>query len=177
MEKISSDEKFIQLLEQYEKLIFSICYHTTNHYFDAEDLTQETFLSVYKSLESFDGQNEKAWITRIATNKCLDYMKRAERKSRPVEPIELEDSLDMQQSENRAAPENMVMENQVKEQFRILCKQLKEPYDKIAYTYFYEEKTPQEIAVTTGKNVKTVQTQIYRARSQLRKLWRKEDFL
>ena len=177
MGKISHDEKLIELLERYEKLIFSICFQSTQNYFDAEDLTQETFLAAYRGLSCFDGNHEKAWITRIATNKCLDYIKRAERRSKPAEPMEIEVALDLQSSGNGQSPEHTVMEKQVKEKFRQLCGQLKEPYGEIAYTYFYEEKTPQEIAVTTGKNLKTVQTQIYRARSKLQKLWKKEDFV
>ena len=47
-------------LEQYERLIFSICYRMVGDYFDAQDVTQETFLTYYKVLERFNGQNEKA---------------------------------------------------------------------------------------------------------------------
>ena len=62
-------------LEQYERLIFSICYRMVGDYFDAQDVTQETFLTYYKVLERFNGQNEKAFLTKIATNKCLDFLK------------------------------------------------------------------------------------------------------
>ena len=44
------DKKFIEMLNQYEKLAFSICYKMTGNYFDAEDMVQETFLSIYKLL-------------------------------------------------------------------------------------------------------------------------------
>ena len=44
-------------LEQYERLIFSICYRMVGDYFDAQDVTQETFLTYYKVLERFHGQN------------------------------------------------------------------------------------------------------------------------
>ena len=80
MEEIYQNSYFEDLLTEYEKLVFSICYRMTNNYFDAQDLTQETFISVYKVMESFDEKNEKAYITRIATNKCLDHLKRAERR-------------------------------------------------------------------------------------------------
>ena len=47
MEQINQDNYFEDLLTKYEKLVFSICYRMTNNYFDAQDLTQETFFSVY----------------------------------------------------------------------------------------------------------------------------------
>ena len=54
MEEIYQNSYFEDLLTKYEKLVFSICYRMTNNYFDAQDLTQETFISVYKVMESFD---------------------------------------------------------------------------------------------------------------------------
>lgn len=51
-------------MEQYEKLIFSICYRMLGDYFDAQDMTQETFLTYYKVLDRFDGQNEKAFLEK-----------------------------------------------------------------------------------------------------------------
>ncbi len=68
--KIDREEKLKELMDGYSKLVFSICYRLTNDYFTAEDLTQETFLSAYSSLDRFDGRNERAWLSRIATNKC-----------------------------------------------------------------------------------------------------------
>lgn len=157
------------MLQQYEKLIFSICYRITGDYFDAEDLTQETFLSAYQSLSSFDGQHERAWLTRIATNKCLDYLKRAQRRVKPSEPETLE-----QHSPPVHSPETACLEQMMEERLTTLCKSLKPPYNQVALSYYCEEKTAKEIAMETGSNPKTIQTQIYRARSMLAKLWKKE---
>lgn len=76
VDKIDSKQYLTQMIGQYQNLIFSICVKMTNDYFIAEDLTQETFLSAFQKLSSFDGNNEKAWLCRIATNKCIDYQKR-----------------------------------------------------------------------------------------------------
>ena len=56
-----NDEYFIKIINNYEKLIFSICYRMTKNYFDAEDLTQETFLALYKALPKFNRENPKAF--------------------------------------------------------------------------------------------------------------------
>ena len=64
--KIDREEKLKELMDGYSKLVFSICYRLTNDYFTAEDLTQETFLSAYSSLDRFDGRNERAWLSRKA---------------------------------------------------------------------------------------------------------------
>ena len=78
---------FEQLIKDYEKLVFSICFSFAKNYFDAEDLAQETFISAYRSLQlgGFDGINPKAWISKIAVNKCKNYLKSSQRKIYPTE--------------------------------------------------------------------------------------------
>ena len=149
------------LMDRYQNLIFSICYQMTGDYFAAEDLTQDTFVSAYRNLEQFDGSYEKAWLCRIAANKCTDYLKSAKRRSEPVD----------------TGPEQETYEALVREQLLQRCRQLKPPYDQIAELYFYREESPEIIAGKLNRNRKTVQTQIYRARSMLQKLYRKEEFL
>ncbi|MFR7396934.1 MAG: RNA polymerase sigma factor, partial [Blautia wexlerae] len=48
------------LIKQYQNLIYSICLKSVGNPFDAEDLTQEVFLSAYKNLSRFDGTYEKS---------------------------------------------------------------------------------------------------------------------
>ena len=142
------------------------------NYFDAEDLAQETFLSAYKHLPTFDRQYEKAWLCRIATNKCLDFIKRAEHRSIPTE----EDYF-LTQKDKEPSPEDSVLALEVKRQLSERCNSLKSPYREIAFDYFYRELTAAEIAANTGKNLKTVQTQIYRARAMLQKTYRRGELI
>ena len=72
---MNSKECLESWMEQYENLVFSICYRMTQDYFAAQDITQETFLSVFRHASDFDGINAKAWICRIASNKCVDYLR------------------------------------------------------------------------------------------------------
>lgn len=169
MDKIDARQYLTQLIEQYQNLIFSICVKMTNDYFVAEDLAQETFLSAFRNMENFDGDNEKAWLCRIATNKCIDYQKQAARRIVPSEDTELETY-----PSGEGLPETNYIEHEVYEELQERCRQLKPPYDRIAEMYFVEEHKAEEIAEITGKNKKTVQTQIYRARAMLRKMYGKE---
>ena len=88
------------MIDQYDKLIFSICYKLTGDYFMAEDLMQETFLTAYQKYNTFDGNNEKAWLSRIAANKSIDYLRSAGKRSVPVE-----DSFFEQEQQQRGSPE------------------------------------------------------------------------
>lgn len=169
---INREKYYEYLIDAYQNLVFTICFRTVNDYFEAEDLAQETFISAYKHLDSFDGQHEKAWLCRIATNKCLDYLKKAERKSVPTE-----DEYFLTQVNKEPSPEESVLETEVKRQLSDRCKGLKSPYREIALDYFYNELSAAEISAKTGKNLKTVQTQIYRARSLLQKTYKKGDVI
>ena len=157
------------LIDSYQHLIFSICYKMTADYFASEDLTQDTFLAAYSHLKDFDGKHEKAWLCRIATNKCLDYLQSAGRRSIPTEDVGLDESGTYEQT-----PESVLLEEEVRRTLLDRCRSLKPPYDEIAKAYYYDELDAAEIAKQKGMKLKTVQTQIYRARSMLRKKYREE---
>lgn len=162
----------------------------TNDYFASEDLTQDTFLSAYQHLAEFDGAHEKAWICRIATNKCLDYTRSAARRSIPMadlgldsvrtsdHPVSLRDrgggEKDPQGAAVQQTPESICLEKEVRRTLLERCLSLKPPYDEIARAYYYDEMDAEEIARMRGAKKKTVQTQIYRARSMLRRMYEKE---
>lgn len=171
--KIHTEEQLTVLIDSYQNLVFSICYKMTADYFAAEDLAQETFLSAYEHLRNFDGSNPKAWLCRIATNKCIDYMSHSGRRSIPTEDVYLESS--MEAADTSKSPEAVCMEQETKEMLLMNCRRLKKPYDEIAKAYYYDEMDVKEIAGRYGMKVKTVQTQVYRARSMLRKIYRKEN--
>ncbi len=169
MGKINAQQRLAEMIDAYQNLVFSICCRLTGDYFAAEDLTQETFLSAYRRLDSFDGANEKSWLCRIASNKCIDYLKSAAARQIPSGEEIFQSSASPSQG-----PEECVLEQEARQSLFQRCGKLKTPYDTIARLYFYEEKKPEEIAKEQNKNVKTVQTQIYRARAMLRKIYEKE---
>lgn len=167
---VCTESRLEELIDSYDKLVFSICFKLTGDYFAAEDLTQETFLSAFQKYETFDGGNEKAWICRIATNKSIDYLRSASRRNIPTEDNFFETAV-----EKRGSPEEICIEEEVKQRLHIYCGQLKPPYNEVARAYYLDEQSPKEIALKLGQNVKTIQTQIYRAREMLRRIYGKEE--
>ena len=140
MSGINGDTQLEYWIDRYQNLIFSICFQLTKDYFDAQDLTQETFLSAYKNMSGFDGRNERAWLCKIASRKCLDYQFLI-----ICSPAE-------------SSPEQDLMEKALRQELYDCCMKLKEPYRQTALDYFYHEMDAGEIAARTGKNLKTVQT-------------------
>ncbi len=163
MVKIDRDEKLKELMDGYGKLVFSICYRFTGDYFTAEDLTQETFLSAYNALSRFDGKNERAWLSRIATNKCLDHLKSAAMRTDPVE----DEELDFRAGASPGLDDEYI-NTQLGRDVRSACENLKEPYRSVAVAYFCNDIPLSRIAESTGEPLKTVQTRAYRAKKMLR---------
>ena len=163
--ELDIESYFSYLLKQYEKLVYSICYRTCGNPFDAQDLTQDTFLAVYKHLGTFDRQYERAWICRIASNKAIDYRKSKKRLEECKDDEFFTEVVDPGQG-----PEDAYIQKETKELVLSVCEQLKSPYREVAYEHFYLEKPMTEIAKEQDTNLKTVQTRVYRARAQIRKL-------
>lgn len=170
--KTDSQDKLIQLMNEYKNLVFSVCLKMTGDYFTAEDITQDTFISAYEHLSEFTGGSEKAWLCRIASNKCIDYLKAAERRTLPVAGDELPEDGD-----SGEGPIGLFATKDVLRQVEHKCNELPEGYGAIAGMYFLKGLTAKEIAEKEKIPLKTVQTRIYRAREMLRKTVRKEDLL
>ena len=170
MEKIDSKENFIKLIQQYQNLVFSICLKLTGDYFAAEDLTQETFLSAYRHMDNFAGQAEKAWLCRIAANKCTDYLRAAGRRAVPMAEEELPEQTVTPQEE----PLSRVLNQELLAEFATACNALKPPYREVACEHFVRGKPAAEIAKETGAGISTVKTRIRRAREMLKKSLGKE---
>lgn len=163
-EPIRTEEEFAALLAKYERLVYTLCYRMSGNPFDAQDLTQDTFLSVYQRLCEFDGEHERAWICRIAVNKCLDYQKSAARRIQPAK-----EEVFSELPDQKADPEAACLMDESKREVLALCRQLPPPYDEVAEAHFYEERSIREIAEEKGRNIRTVQTQVYRAKGLLKK--------
>ena len=153
------------MIDQYQNLIYSICLKAVGNPFDAEDLTQDVFLSAYKNLSRFDGTYEKAWLSKIAVRKCLDHLKAAGRRTIPTEDVYFS-----QLPDSRSSPEEYCLIADSDNQVQALCQRLKSPYREVAAAHFCQQLSVGEIAARKNQNPKTIQTQLYRAKAMLKKM-------
>lgn len=169
MISIDTRENLIRLIDQYKNLVFSLCLKLTGDYFISEDLTQETFISVFEHYDSFDGKNEKSWICRIASNKCIDYLRSSERRIIPTSNDEIPERITL------TDPLKMYEHKEIMQNLRIICESLASPYKEIGISHYCLGLSAKDISNATGVNLKTVQTQIARTKELLKKSIRKED--
>jgi len=73
--RAGNQESFEQLIEPHRRELLVHCYRILGSFEDAEDMLQETFVRVWKRLDSFEGRSSlRAWLYKIATNACLDAL-------------------------------------------------------------------------------------------------------
>jgi RNA polymerase sigma-70 factor (TIGR02960 family) len=89
-------DAFQALVEPHRRELLVHCYRVLGSLQDAEDVTQEALLSAWRALGRFDGRSLRAWLYRIATNRCLNYLRDGSRQPRSVlltEPASVREGL------------------------------------------------------------------------------------
>lgn len=163
-----NDEEFGQMITQYERLVYTICYQFTKDHHTAQDLAQDAFLSAYAHLDSCPPENPKAWLARIATNKAKDHLKSAYH--RRVYAAD-DDSIPKDKGVlfgKEELPEDVTIAKEEAESISGHILALKEPYHQVAVLFFLHEHSVEEISAALGRPPKTVHTQLYRAKQMLR---------
>ena len=161
-------EQWQKSIEAYEKLIFTICYQMVKDYHEAQNLTQETFLSAYTHRESCQIETVKPWLARIAANKAKDYLKSAYFRRERIEIIQ-------EQTDTSPLPESICLQREAIEKMKEHILNLQEPYYMVSRMYFLEEKGIADIAKQLNRPQKTVQTQLYRSKKILQEKMKKEE--
>src|SRR5215471_10024721 len=78
-------EAFRELIDPYRRELQAHCYRILGSVHDAEDVLQEALLAAWRAIGQFDGQSLRAWLYRIATNRCLNYLRGESRRPQPAD--------------------------------------------------------------------------------------------
>ena len=79
-------DAFRELIDPYRRELQAHCYRILGSVQDAEDVLQEALLAAWRSIGRFDGRSPRAWLYRIATNRCLNYLRGRSRRPQPAGP-------------------------------------------------------------------------------------------
>lgn len=157
---------FGELVSRYQQRIWKLIYRMTKDRDAAWDLAQDTFVKAYFNLETF---NERysfyPWLSTIAVNLALNYIKREKREVQFATAEEKEDLID-----SRPAKSNPLAELIDREMVTYLKKEIERlptEFKTVLILRMYEDFSYEEIARTLGISVGTVMSRLYRARQRL----------
>lgn len=166
---IKGDNKAFELLiARYLKLIYSFVYKNVGSQADAEDITQDVFVSVWKNIKKFDQEKSfKPWIFQIAKNKSIDFLRK--RKSIPFSRFE-NDKGQNPLADNVAAPPSNLIEKLSDARVLALAMQgLNGKERKIIYLRHNDGMSFKEIAKIFQESINTVKSRYRRTLAVLRK--------
>ncbi|MEV6911661.1 RNA polymerase subunit sigma-70 [Amycolatopsis sp. NPDC051071] len=78
--KAGDETAFARLTERHRRELHVHCYRMLGSFDEAEDVVQEALINAWRGLDTFDGENFRAWLYRIATNACLDALRKSARR-------------------------------------------------------------------------------------------------
>jgi RNA polymerase sigma-70 factor, ECF subfamily len=146
------------LVQRFQGPVFGLCYRMLGRREDAEDVAQETFIRVLRSLARWDQTRDfEPWLLAIAGNRCRTAL--ASRRRRP--------SMDSLDDAPPVPGDELGHESHLAEEVQRALMQLREEY-RHAFVLFHEhEKSYGEIAEVLGVPLGTVKTWVHRARRDL----------
>jgi RNA polymerase sigma-70 factor, ECF subfamily len=157
---------FEELYQRYHRRVYNLCLRMTNHGAEAEDLTQEIFIHVYRKIGSFRGESTMmTWLYRVSVNKTLmHFRKNSVRRERTTEDGETPEPIAELTKTTGHAPvlERLALERAIE--------QLAPGYRAVFILHDVEGYEHAEIARICGNSVGTSKSQLHKARKKLYEL-------
>ncbi len=152
-------EKFEMIIEQYEGLLKSIVYGMTYDIEQTQDLLQEIFLKSYMKLNSYNpSYSFKSWLTTLARNHTIDYL----RKKRNTVSI-----YNINPIEYSYTDKDNTIENEHGNMIEYAMRQLDENDRSLLFLKYHEDYSNEELASYMNIPYSNIRTKIFRAKEKL----------
>jgi RNA polymerase sigma-70 factor (ECF subfamily) len=163
--KAGDQEAFRHIVERYQGAVYNLAYRMLGTPEEAEDAAQEIFVRIYRQLGRYDPERKfSTWTLAIATNFCIDQLRR-----RRMQLVPLENIIPWARTRD-SGPEGEALSSESRDEMQRLLKRLPEKYRAPLVLRYWEDLSCAEIAEILGVPEGTIKTQIHRARKQLGKM-------
>jgi RNA polymerase sigma-70 factor (ECF subfamily) len=153
-----------QVVQEHSARVYRLAYRLTGNRHDAEDLTQEVFVRVFRSLSSYTPGTFEGWLHRITTNLFLDQVRRKQRIRFDALPEDAGDRL----AGSDPGPERAWEHNNLDHDVQAALDTLPPEFRAAVVLCDIEGLSYEEIAATLDVKLGTVRSRIHRGRAALR---------
>src|SRR5882757_9108321 len=153
-----------EIVREHADRVYRLAYRLTGNQHDAEDLTQEVFVRVFRSLSTYTPGTFEGWLHRITTNLFLDMVRRRARIRFDALPEDAGDRL----ASREAGPEQAYDQMNLDPEIQSALDALPADFRVAVVLCDLEQLSYEEIAATLGIKVGTVRSRIHRGRVLLR---------
>ena len=169
-------DAFEALVRKYERFVYRTAYYAVGNAADAEDLTQEVFLKLWRGLSGFRGQSHLlTWLSRIARNACADHIRKKKR-TVPTESLSL--AADDGDAADRDLPDGDPLRDPMQatdqsENIRLVRRamaMLSEEHRTLIILRDMEGYSYARLAAVLGLEEGTVKSRLFRARAKLKQI-------
>lgn len=151
-------EAFAGIVEEQEAMVFSIAFHFFNDRSRAEEIAQDAFLQLYRSLGSIESDTHLVhWLRQVTTRRCIDSIRRPRLHAVPIDEIA------------ELAGPHRVADCLLERKLRELVAGLPETQRLVVTLRYQEDLDPAEICRIVGLPVNTVKSHLHRALRALRR--------
>lgn len=165
-------ETLESIMNEYGSEIKRLVYSYIKNPSDADDVTQEVFVTVYRKLNTFQGKSTlRSWVYAIAINKCKDYLR-----SWKVRNIKLKGRLEqfLKYADHPHTPEQHIIGKNDDKQLLNQVLSLPIKYREVIILFYFEEFSVNEIADSLSISQNTVRTRLNRGRGKLKNIIQSE---
>lgn len=162
-------DAFEELLTRHQKMVFKAAYRLMGQKEEAEDITQEVFVTVYRKINLFDPQKKfSSWLYRITVNTCISQLRR--KRNTVLTPFD-DTTLGLSESrpQNGVNPLDLLEQKELRSHIWEALTQLPENYRVMLILRYQMDLSNQEIAETLGIRKDNVEVRMHRARKALRR--------
>ena len=172
---------FSELIDEYKNMVFSLSYKMTNNLQDAEDISQEVFIRVYKSLYNFNPNYKfSTWLYQLTLNICRDRFRKGKIPSVSLDsPLNKDDQKDLRSiiPDNQNNPEDIIMGVEQTNFINDLITSLPLKYREVIILRHLKDLSYDEMSKILNISLGSVKTRLFRARELLKnKLKKNETF-
>ena len=172
--KNNEPESFRKLVLNYQDMIVNTCYGFVKNHTDAEDVAQEVFIEVYRSINKFrEDAKLSTWLYRIAVNKSIDFLRKKKRKSwlGSIQSVfGSEEKAMVIEDKYRPNPQQTLEQNERKVVLQNAIEKLAENQKTAFILHKYEGLSYKEIAKVMDVSLSSVESLMHRAKKNLKKL-------